>query len=61
MIEKTIIDGKKASIQYLSGYREPSDKENAKFIQIMFDDGGSAFVQLTAQKVEGLSHTAIKE
>jgi hypothetical protein len=43
MIEKVIIDGKRATVAFLKGNMIPCDQHDASFIKIIFDDGGTMF------------------
>lgn len=39
MIESQIIDGQEAAVMYLTDAFEPTDKDSAKLVKVVFDDG----------------------
>jgi hypothetical protein len=41
MIIRTKIDGREATLQYLTREREPTTEEDAEMVYIVFDDDGS--------------------
>lgn len=43
MIERTEIDGRKATVAHLKGDFIPCDPDEAEFIKIIFDDGEVTF------------------
>ena len=49
MIERLTIDGRAASVAYLTGDMQPAPKDNAELVKIIFDDGEIQFVTPAAQ------------
>lgn len=45
MIRQEIIDGRAATLSYLSNAFEPANEETAQLIKIVFDDGESVFLK----------------
>lgn len=43
MIERTVIDGKQATVAYLKGDMEPASKEDHTYVKVIFDDGTVLF------------------
>ena len=43
MIERTEVDGRPASVQYLTRDRKPADKADAEMIYVVFDDGETMY------------------
>lgn len=52
MIESVTIEGRKASMAYLSALYVPCLKQEARFAQILYDDGGTALIAITPPKIE---------
>lgn len=45
MIERAIIDGREATVAYLTDDFEPADRDTATLFKIIFDDGQVAFAR----------------
>lgn len=43
MIERTVIDGKAATVAYLKGNMEPATKEDHTYVKVIFDNGNVVF------------------
>jgi hypothetical protein len=44
MIERQTVDGREATIAYMTADFEPADKDDAELIKVLFDDGDIAFL-----------------
>lgn len=44
MIQQQTIDGRKATVAYLTSGFEPTDEDSAALVKVMFDDGGVHFL-----------------
>lgn len=51
MIERTVIDGRDATVAYLKGSFQPAGKQDHTFIKVIFDDGTVMFA--TKEKAHG--------
>lgn len=43
MLERTVIDGKPATVAYLRGKMQPATKEDHTYVKVMFDNGDVVF------------------
>ena len=45
MIERTTVEGKPATVAYLTGNMQPATKEDHTFVKVIFDDGTVVFAR----------------
>ena len=50
MLERTVIDGKSATVAYLKGDTQPATKEDYTYVKVIFDNGDVLFATPTKEK-----------
>ena len=52
MIEKTEVDGRKATVAYINDDCEPCDKDEATLAKVIFDDGDTLWLSMKKAEPE---------
>lgn len=52
MIERQTINGRKASVAYMTDAFEPAQKTDATLVKVLFDDGECLFLQKAPEKLD---------